>query len=105
MHFHWGNIINGLPSSKGSEHSIDGKNYPAELHMVHRNIHDNTTEEALEHPNGLTVLGFKFEIVKRKKSPPGMDLLARIARNRLEKPDSMFGKNDLQKEESVKLDL
>ena len=37
--------------------------YPLELHMVHRNIHDDTVEEALTHENGLTVLGFKFKIV------------------------------------------
>ena len=30
--------------------------------MVHRNIHDETLEEALRHENGLTVLGFKFEV-------------------------------------------
>ena len=37
--------------------------YPLELHLVHRNIHDDTVEEALEHENGITVLGFKFKIV------------------------------------------
>ena len=36
--------------------------YPLELHMVHRNIHDEEVSEALEHENGLTVLGFKFEV-------------------------------------------
>ena len=29
--------------------------------MVHRNIHDGTTPKALEHHNGLTVLGFNFQ--------------------------------------------
>ncbi|GBM27406.1 Putative carbonic anhydrase 3 [Araneus ventricosus] len=30
LHFHWGSSNN-----KGSEHRIDGKTYPAELHIVH----------------------------------------------------------------------
>ena len=34
-----------------------------ELHMVHRNIHDEEVSEALEHENGLTVLGFKFQVI------------------------------------------
>ena len=33
---------------------------PIGLHMVHRNIHDGTMKKALEHHNGLTVLGFNF---------------------------------------------
>ena len=33
------------------------------LHMVHRNIHDEEVSEALEHENGLTVLGFKFQVI------------------------------------------
>ena len=37
--------------------------YPMELHMVHRNIHDEEVSEALEHENGLTVLGFKFQVI------------------------------------------
>ena len=37
--------------------------YPLELHLVHRNIHDDTVQEALTHENGMTVLGFKFKIV------------------------------------------
>ena len=49
-------------SGPGSEHSIDGHKYPMELHMVHRNIHDETVDEALEHENGLTVLAFKFQV-------------------------------------------
>ena len=63
MHFHWGQVpgVSGERSG-GSEHSIDGHKYPMELHMVHRNIHDEEVTEALEHENGLTVLGFKFQV-------------------------------------------
>ena len=45
------------------ENNNDYTRYPLELHMVHRNIHDDTVKEALTHQNGLTVLGFKFKIV------------------------------------------
>ena len=42
---------------------IQYSRYPLELHLVHRNIHDDTVQEALTHENGMTVLGFKFKIV------------------------------------------
>ena len=32
LHFHWGSI-----DSKGSEHTINGKRFPMEMHMVHVN--------------------------------------------------------------------
>ena len=44
------------------ENNNDYTRYPLELHMVHRNIHDDTIQEALRHENGLAVLGFKFKI-------------------------------------------
>ena len=31
-------------------------------HPDSRNIHDQTVAEAVEHENGLTVLGFKFQV-------------------------------------------
>ena len=60
----------------GSEHSVDGVKYPLELHLVHRNIHDDTVAEAMEHENGMTVLGFKFKIVDDEK------VVERDSRNR-----------------------
>ncbi|KAM5180676.1 carbonic anhydrase 4 [Mantella aurantiaca] len=54
LHFHWGNI--GVP---GSEHSLDGERYAAEVHIVHTNVKskrqsrgDTTGEERI------AVLGF-----------------------------------------------
>ena len=49
------------------EYTQCSSRYPLELHLVHRNIHDDTVEEALEHENGLTVLGFKFKVVDEEK--------------------------------------
>jgi len=95
MHFHWGDAV----QVGKSEHSIDGQKYPVELHMVHRNIHDKTVTEALEHENGLTVLGFLFEIVRESEpASEGMDTLAKIAENFLVDTDSKFYKGDIEKE-------
>ena len=97
MHFHWGNIMGNTSAREGSEHTIDGRSYPAELHMVHRNIHDEEVSEALEHENGLTVLGFKFQVVKKeRKSNSGMDTLTKIAKEYLAKPDSKFDQDKLK---------
>lgn len=95
MHFHWGDAVKDM----GSEHSIDGQKYPLELHMVHRNVHDETVSEALEHENGLTVLGFKFQYVKESEvASRGMDTLAKIAENFLVDSGSEFSKRDIEKE-------
>lgn len=43
VHFHWG-------TKKGSEHTIDGKSYALEMHIVNKNT-----------VGGVAVLGFFFE--------------------------------------------
>ena len=69
--------------------------------MVHRNIHDETVSEALEHENGLTVLGFKFQLVKDgEQSSKGMDTLAKIAEQFLVETGNKFDKGNLEKEVS-----
>merc|ERR1719219_479052 len=95
MHFHWGDVDN--EDNHGSEHSVDGVKYPLELHLVHRNIHDDTVQEALTHQNGLTVLGFKFKIVDDENHPQneGMNHLTQIVRNHLTEPNSKFKYEDL----------
>ena len=86
IHFHWGED----ESDNGSEHKIDGKSFPMEMHIVHKNIHDDSIEEALTHENGLAVLGFKFAVVKDdKRVNPGMDTLTKLARQHLAKPGSV----------------
>ena len=70
--------------------------------MVHRNIHDEEVSEALEHENGLTVLGFKFQIVKKRKSAnKGMDMLAKIANEFLVEANSKFDKDKLKKKVKI----
>uniref|UniRef100_A0A8C3UHI8 Carbonic anhydrase n=1 Tax=Catharus ustulatus TaxID=91951 RepID=A0A8C3UHI8_CATUS len=56
MHLHWGGL--DLESS-GSEHTIDGMRYFAELHIVHYNSANYSSfEEAKDKPQGLAVLAF-----------------------------------------------
>ncbi|XP_042293720.1 carbonic anhydrase 5A, mitochondrial [Sceloporus undulatus] len=53
FHFHWGAI-----NEWGSEHTIDCKVFPAELHLVHWNCCKyESFEEALMEDNGLAVIG------------------------------------------------
>ncbi|VDM18644.1 unnamed protein product [Hydatigera taeniaeformis] len=57
FHFHWGN-----KSSVGSEHSIDGKFFPLEMHIVAFDKSLYTTfSEASKGVNGLAVLGLVFQ--------------------------------------------
>ena len=98
MHFHWGEVKDDQFMG-GSEHSIDGHKYPMELHMVHRNIHDEEVAEALEHENGLTVLGFKFQVVEDEAPHhPSLDTLANIAENFLTNPGDKFSQQDFQRQ-------
>ncbi|KAI9563221.1 alpha-carbonic anhydrase [Daphnia sinensis] len=57
FHLHWGS-----DSSKGSEHLIKSKSYPAELHMVHYNTKYGTFEDATTHSDGLAVLGIFIKV-------------------------------------------
>ncbi|XP_053136751.1 carbonic anhydrase 6 isoform X2 [Hemicordylus capensis] len=58
FHFHWGGL--DLETS-GSEHTLDGMRYIAELHIVHYNSASYASfEEAKDKPNGLAVLAFLY---------------------------------------------
>eukprot|EP00088_Acartia_fossae_P070033 TRINITY_DN9276_c0_g1_i1.p1 TRINITY_DN9276_c0_g1~~TRINITY_DN9276_c0_g1_i1.p1 ORF type:complete len:375 (+),score=66.16 TRINITY_DN9276_c0_g1_i1:43-1167(+) len=96
MHFHWGNVSSESSRGvSGSEHKIDGKSYPLELHMVHRNVHDETVAEAVEHENGITVLGFKFQMIEDDGvTIPAMDTLMQIMDKYLSAPQSSFTSKD-----------
>ncbi|XP_046906735.1 carbonic anhydrase XVb isoform X2 [Hypomesus transpacificus] len=58
FHLHWGNGS----SSLGSEHTVDGKRFPMELHIVNvkSSLNKNTTL-AVQDPAGLAALGFFIE--------------------------------------------
>ncbi|XKL65152.1 hypothetical protein PGB90_005238 [Kerria lacca] len=58
FHCHWGS-----DSSQGSEHTVDGKPYAGELHLVHWNYYKYSSfKEALENSDGLAVLGVLLEV-------------------------------------------
>ncbi|KAK3524379.1 hypothetical protein QTP70_028011, partial [Hemibagrus guttatus] len=57
LHLHWG--VNDGP---GSEHTVDGEQYPMELHIVHIQEQYNTLKEAMSDTAGVAVLGFFYEV-------------------------------------------
>ncbi|XP_010744816.2 carbonic anhydrase 1 [Larimichthys crocea] len=52
FHFHW-----GASDDRGSEHTVEGTKYPAELHLVHWNTKYPSFGEAAGQPDGLAVVG------------------------------------------------
>ncbi|XP_041092700.1 carbonic anhydrase 4-like [Polyodon spathula] len=70
FHLHWGN----LHSVPGSEHKMDGKHFPMELHIVHFKKHYNYTL-AMADPTGIAVLGFLIEATDDKDTPLSWKLL------------------------------
>uniref|UniRef100_A0A183BX46 Carbonic anhydrase n=1 Tax=Globodera pallida TaxID=36090 RepID=A0A183BX46_GLOPA len=67
FHFHWAHSLNG------SEHTVDGQFYEAELHLVHGK-EGLSFAEALAHSDGLAVLG-KFLELQNGTTPTSMDVL------------------------------
>ncbi|XP_028665559.1 carbonic anhydrase 7 isoform X1 [Erpetoichthys calabaricus] len=56
-HFHWGG-----KNTHGSEHTVNGKSYASELHLVHWNaVKYKTFAEAAVAPDGLAVIGIFIE--------------------------------------------
>uniref|UniRef100_A0A1A9ZJJ0 Carbonic anhydrase n=1 Tax=Glossina pallidipes TaxID=7398 RepID=A0A1A9ZJJ0_GLOPL len=58
-HFHWGS-----PTSKGSEHTIDGHRFDVEMHIVYKNRKYTTMRIASKVHDGLLVVGVLFKKVK-----------------------------------------
>lgn len=56
-HIHWGSDCQG-----GSEHTLNGHRYAAEMHLVHFNSKYQTIDEAAPLDDGLAVLGIFFEL-------------------------------------------
>ncbi|XP_025076363.1 carbonic anhydrase 2-like isoform X2 [Pomacea canaliculata] len=70
FHLHWGG-----KDDRGAEHTIDGKVYAAELHLVHWNTSKyKTFEEAVDKQDGLAVLCM---FIKVGNSHPGFELLCK----------------------------
>nr|XP_019939117.1 PREDICTED: carbonic anhydrase 4-like [Paralichthys olivaceus] len=58
FHLHWGNGS----SIPGSEHTVDGKRYPMEMHIVNaKSSYNGNTTQAVGDSTGLAALGFFIE--------------------------------------------
>jgi len=58
LHVHWG----AGARHPGSEHTVDGKRYPMEVHIVNiKSSHNGNITAALADPTGLAALGFLIE--------------------------------------------
>ncbi|XP_025090360.1 carbonic anhydrase 7-like [Pomacea canaliculata] len=57
FHFHW-----GANSSRGSEHRVDDKSFPMEMHVVSYKAAYNNYTNALNYVDGVAVLASFFEI-------------------------------------------
>jgi len=74
FHWHWGS-----DPKKGSEHTINGKSYPLELHLVHVNTkYKDDLNKALSKKDGLAVLGVLYELVDEDDHTPSESTLDRI---------------------------
>jgi len=60
LHFHWGEN-----DSIGSEHEINGRSYPLEVHFVHRKSKYTSVTAALADPEGVAVLGVFGEVTTK----------------------------------------
>ncbi|NXJ98717.1 CAH9 anhydrase, partial [Corythaixoides concolor] len=61
LHLHWGS-----PSGPGSEHTVNGRRFAAEIHVVHYNTKYDNFKEALTHPDGMAVLAAFLEVGPRE---------------------------------------
>ncbi|XP_037093007.1 carbonic anhydrase 1-like [Pollicipes pollicipes] len=57
FHFHWGEN-----DTVGSEHILDGRSYPLEMHIVCKNAKYSDMKKATQRPDGLAVLAVWFEV-------------------------------------------
>ncbi|KAL8184832.1 UNVERIFIED_CONTAM: hypothetical protein K2H54_030297 [Gekko kuhli] len=66
LHFHWGSQRH----TAGSEHQVDGRAFPAEVHIVHFNSEKYANlSEAKDQADGLAVLGIFLEQVGSAENP------------------------------------
>ncbi|KAM9307866.1 carbonic anhydrase 2-like [Gastrophryne carolinensis] len=74
FHIHWGSC-----EGHGSEHTVDGVKYEAELHLVHWNTKYGSFDEAVKHCDGLALLAVFLKVGKaRPELQPVIDALSKI---------------------------
>ena len=65
---HWGN-----DNARGSEHTIDSKRFPLEIHLVHFNQKYSSFGDAISQPDGLAVLGIMADLKDPDSCTAGTD--------------------------------
>jgi len=75
-HCHW-----GATPKVGSEHTVNGSSYPAEIHLVHWNCDKYSSfDEAVDKEDGLAVLGIFFKVgQEHQELSKVVDLLKKVA--------------------------
>ena len=73
FHFHWGSH-----SHCGSEHLLNGRQFSAELHLVHFNTKYSGLDEAVEHEDGLVVVA---AFLDAKESHPDNPAFTTVVEN------------------------
>ncbi|KAI4878774.1 hypothetical protein NFI96_028775 [Prochilodus magdalenae] len=78
FHLHWGSEC-----GRGSEHTVDGEQYPMEVHIVHIKEQYNTLNEAMNDSVGVAALGFFFELSPQENQPFNkvIEALGRVRNN------------------------
>jgi len=76
LHWHW-----GLIDTLGSEHTVDHRSYPGEMHVVHYNTKFGSVAEAVSsgEEDALCVVGFFLQIGHNPNSPVMRELIAGIS--------------------------
>lgn len=91
FHFHWGSC-----DGRGSEHTVNGHKYEAELHLVHWNTKYASFGEAVKHCDGLAVLGVFLKVGDaRPQLQPVIDALTLIPTKGKEAPFHNFDPSGL----------
>ncbi|GAA6099608.1 carbonic anhydrase 4-like [Tachysurus ichikawai] len=77
FHLHWGNGS----SMPGAEHTINGKRFSMEMHIVNVKAGYNSTSSALQDPTGFAVLGFFLEVTNDTGKPKSWKALTSYLAN------------------------
>ncbi|XP_062859518.1 carbonic anhydrase 4-like [Trichomycterus rosablanca] len=85
FHFHWGNGS----SSGGSDHTVDGKQYPLELHIVNLKSNYTGINDAFNDSTGLAVLGFFIEATNETGKPDSWKILTDYLPNITKQGDNL----------------
>ncbi|XP_035389870.1 carbonic anhydrase 4b [Electrophorus electricus] len=75
FHFHW-----GRKGGPGSEHTVDGQQFPMEMHIVHIKDKYSSVSEAVADPSGVAVLGVLYQEseARNKKYETLINALAKV---------------------------